>query len=159
MSVALISAGVILYLIGCWVFSKRSKRVMTMMVVAPLDAYGTVCDAAYDMPYYLFAAVCWFLRLVRARGLEFVEFALLCVVCIAIEGLCWSWNACKGMAIGAFAGARGRRVYSVNHGDITVNDGDITVNDGDGDGGDDDGDDSPKPNGAALRHPLRLIAS
>lgn len=156
MSVALISAGVILYLIGCWVFSKRSREAMTTIMNWPLDVFCAGVDVAYDMPAHLFAAGRGCVEVVRRHGVEFFAFMVL-LTCLAVWGCAvWCWHVCKGAVIGAIAGARGQEVYSVNHKATGMDACTIHTLIGDDD---DDGDDSPKPNGAALRKPLRLIAA
>ena len=129
MSVALISAGVLVYLVLCFVVSKRSKHVITMMVVAPLDVFTMICDVFYDLPYHVFAAGRGCIEVVRRHG---VDSLLLMGVCVRACAL-WCWNVSKGACIGAVAGVRGRDVYSVDHRDIAIVGGDVTV-----DGGDDD---------------------
>jgi hypothetical protein len=102
---------------------------MTTMVVAPLEWFGVLSDMVFELPYYLYDGVRklgWLVRVHWRYGLA-MTFVFVCSLGVQL------WNVLTGMAIGAIAGVRGRRVYSVNHGDITVSDG--------GNGSDD----SPKP--------------
>lgn len=149
MSVGLVLFMSVMYLVLCFMFSKRSKHVITMMVVAPLDVFTMICDVFYDLPYYVFAAGRWCGVRVRRHG----AFALL-LTCMAVSAVAvWCWHVAKGACIGMYYGAK-REEYVVTGSDVTVNH--------DGDDYDGGAGVLPKPLEDADRqkiYPLQLIAS
>lgn len=115
MSVGLVLFMSVMYLVLCFMFSKRSKHVITMMVVAPLDVFTMICDVFYDMPYHVFATGRWCGVRVRAHGVEFFAFVVL-LTCMGVWGCAvWCGRVCKGMAIGAIGAIRGRRVFTMDN--------------------------------------------